>query len=142
MQLRIGLAELVGSLSPNHPDETLFRLLEELQTECGLINEDLTPEKMASVDIRLHACKCRLIGNEVLHDIYDELYHRTTRLWFSLLPRIKLSVEFKTVSDDVDQTLRALRRGDVKAVGFITRNNNSAGLIRMDEILNTTGDKI
>ncbi len=142
MQLRIGLAELVGSLSPNQPDEALFQLLKELQNECEMISENLTPEKMASVDMRLHACKCQLVGNEVLHDMYDELYHRTTRLWFSLLPRMNLSVEFKTVSDDVDQTLRALNRGDVKAVGFITRNNNSAGLTRMDEILHATGDEI
>jgi len=29
----------------------------------------------------------------------------------------------------------AFRRGDVKAVGFITRNFNSAGLFRIDELL-------
>jgi DNA-binding GntR family transcriptional regulator len=142
MQLRIGLAELVGSLSPNLPDEALFQSLEDLQNECNSITEELTAEKMASIDIRLHACKCQLIGNEVLHDMYDELYHRTTRLWFSLLPQTDIATEFKNVSDDVNQTLSALRRGDVKAAGFITRNKNSAGLIRMDEILHASETKM
>lgn len=135
MQLRIHLAELIGTLSPNRPSEELIVLLEELQNECRTISENPTPEAFVSIDIRLHACKCQLIGNEVLRGIYDELYHRTTRLWFSLLPQMDQSVEFSMVADDVKQTLSALRRGDVAAVGFITRNFNSAGLFRLDEIL-------
>jgi DNA-binding GntR family transcriptional regulator len=135
MQLRIHLAELIGELSPHQPDEELFGQLEALQSECQCLNEQPTPEALASIDIRLHACKCQLIGNEVLCGIYDELYHRTTRLWFSLLPQMDQSVEFDIVFDDVKQTLSALRRGDVAAVGFITRNFNSSGLFRIDEIL-------
>ena len=58
------------------------------------------------------------------------------------MSKMDISAEFQAVANDVDQTLSALRRGDVKAVGFITRNCNSAGLIRMDEILNTSEEEI
>jgi DNA-binding GntR family transcriptional regulator len=140
MQLRIHLAELIGTLSPNRPDEGIFDLLEGLRKECSTISEssspeDPAPESFVSVDIRLHACKCQLIGNEVLRGIYDELYHRTKRLWFSLIPQMDQSVEFNMVVEDVNQTLSALRRGDVAAVGFITRNSISTGLFRLDALL-------
>ncbi len=135
MQLRISLAELTGTLSPIQPDEELFLKLEKLQRECRLISKKPTAEEFASIDIQLHECKCRLIGNEVLRRIYDELYYRTTRLWFYLLPQMDTALECSIVADDVNKTLSALRRGDVKAVGFITRNFNSAGLFRIDEIL-------
>ena len=140
MQLRIHLAELVGSLNPIQPDKLLLDELEALRNECHIKAGQLTPENFASIDIRLHGCKCHLIGNEVLRDIYDELYHRTTRLWFSLLPKLDQTIEFGQVIDDVQQTLDALRRGDVAAVGFITRNFNSAGLYRIDEILHSNDD--
>lgn len=137
MQLRIHLAELIGSLNPIQPDQSLLDELETLQTECLINAKNLTQENFATIDIRLHNLKCRLIGNEVLRDIYDELYHRTTRLWFLLLPQLDQSVEFAVVIEDVQQTLSALRRGDVAAVGFMTRNYNSAGLFRIDEYLYT-----
>lgn len=135
MQLRIHLAELIGTLTPNQPDEKLFDLLENLQRECQAVGETPSAETFASIDMRLHACKCRLIGNEVLRVIHDELYHRTTRLWFYLMPYMDQKLEFGIVRDDVAQTLSALRRGDVAAVGFITRNYNSGALFRIDEIL-------
>lgn len=141
MQLRIHLAELVGSLNPIQPGKELLDELKELRDECHIKARRLTPENFASIDIRLHGFKCQLIGNEVLRDIYDELYHRTTRLWFSLLPKLDQTVEFNQVIDDVQQTLDALRRGDVAAVGFITRNFNSAGLYRIDEALHTNANK-
>jgi hypothetical protein len=45
------------------------------------------------------------------------------------------SVEFNIVVEDVDQTLNVLRRGDIAAVGFITRNSISTGLFRLDALL-------
>jgi hypothetical protein len=45
------------------------------------------------------------------------------------------SVEFNIVVEDVDQALSVLRRGDIAAVGFITRNSISTGLFRLDALL-------
>lgn len=135
MQLRIHLAELTGILSPVQPNDGLLSQLESLHQKCTVIGNAATPEEFTRIDMQLHAYKCTLIGNEVLRRIYDELYHRTTRLWFSLLPQMDTGVEFSKVREDVSMTLDALKRGDVKAVGFITRNFNSAGLFRIDENL-------
>ncbi|WP_448118173.1 GntR family transcriptional regulator [Pseudomonas serbica] len=135
MQLRTNLAELIGVLSPIQPSDDLILELEQLQRDCSEVSKNPTKEKFAAIDISLHNCKCRLIGNEVLLRIYDELYYRTTRLWFYMLPSMDQAHEFRIVYDDVNMTLDALRRGDVTAVGFITRNFNSAALCRIDKIL-------
>lgn len=135
MQLRTNLAVLIGVLSPVQPDVDLLLALERLQRECDEISSNPTKEKFAAIDISLHNCKCRLIGNEVLLRIYDELYYRTTRLWFYMLPSMDQVHEFRIVHDDVNMTLDALRRGDITAVGFITRNFNSAALCRIDNVL-------
>ena len=85
--------------------------------------------------MHLHNCKCELIGNDLLRRTYDELYYRTARIWFHLLPKLDLKSEFSALQRDYQQTLKAVMRGDVKAVGFITRNSLSEELYRINDLI-------
>jgi hypothetical protein len=85
--------------------------------------------------MRLHDCKCGLIGNRPLRRVYDELYYRTARMWFYLLPRMDWSEEVTALADDIRLVRRALARGDVAAMGYITRNAISDGLVRVGDLL-------
>jgi len=83
----------------------------------------------------LHNCKCELIGNDLLRRSYDELYYRTARIWFQYLPKLTWKSEVEALRRDYQQTLEAVRRNDVTAVGFITRNAVSEGLYRINNLI-------
>ena len=135
MVLRMHLAELIGTLSPRPPAAETLDLLEALYRDCSAITDDPSPQKFAHIDMRLNDCKCGLIGNDLLHRTYNELYYRTVRAWFHFLPRMDWATEYAALAQDIDMTLRALRRGDIKAVGYATRNAISGGLYRLDDLI-------
>ncbi len=135
MLLRMHLAELIGTLSPRSAALETLDVLEALHRDCSAINDDPSPQKFARIDMRLNDCKCGLIGNDLLNRTYNELYYRTVRTWFHFLPRMDWATEYAALAQDIDQTLRALRRGDIKAVGYATRNAISGGLYRLDDLI-------
>jgi DNA-binding GntR family transcriptional regulator len=135
MLLRMHLAELIGTLNPRPPEPAMLDLLDDLQRQCGTITDDPPPQKFARIDMQLHDCKCRLIGNALLKRTYDELYYRTVRTWFYFLPRMDWATEYASLAQDIDMTKKALRRGDVAAVGYVTRNAISGGLYRLNDLI-------
>ena len=69
------------------------------------------------------------------------MYYRTVRTWFYFLPRIDWAGEYALLSEDINMTANALKRGDIAAVGFITRNAISAGLYRLNDLIKETEAK-
>jgi len=139
MLLRMHLAELIGTLNPKKPGEQLLLSLEALQRECDNITDELALQEFARIDMRLHDCKCSLIGNDPLKRTYDELYYRSVRMWFHCLPRMDWRTEAGALFEDLRLTRAALSRSDVKAMGFITRNAISAGLFRVHGLISNGG---
>lgn len=133
-QLRMYLCELIGQLDPRPPADGMLATLDRLQGECDALPAELDFEGFARIDMRLHDCKCGLIGNQPLRRIYDELYYRTARMWFFFLPRLDWREEVAALGDDIRLVRRALARGDVAAMGYLTRNAISDGLFRIGDL--------
>jgi len=132
---RVQLAELIGRLDPQPPGAETLREMDELTDACRQLLDAPDLERFAYVDIHVHHCITRLIGNEMLRRTYDELYFRNARMWFYFLPRLHLKAEIAVFLDDIRLTRKAMERGDVAAVGYITRNAISAVLYRLDDLL-------
>ena len=131
---RIQLAEMIGRLSPRPGRVTIVDQLDQLRDVCAGLTRHTPSREFAEVDIRLHDFKCHLVGNAQLRRTYDEMYYRSVRAWFQILPELNFDVERSALMRDISQTANAVRRGDVAAVGFITRNAVSDGLFRMDTL--------
>lgn len=129
---RIQLAEIVGRLNPKPGRVAVVDQLEKLHTECLALDNASSVRAFARVDVKLHDFKCNLIGNRHLRRTYDEMYYRSVRAWFQFVPRLDFETEKAALLNDIFQTMNAVRRGDVAAVGFITRNAVSEGLYRLD----------
>jgi len=139
MLFRMHLAELIGELDPKQPDKELLLSLEGLHRECENIRDQEALGEFARIDMRLHDCKCSLIGNELLRRTYDELYYRSVRMWFYFLPRMDWPTEAGALFEDLRLTRAALARRDVEAMGYITRNAISAGLFRLHDLFSDGG---
>lgn len=132
---RSRLAELIGELSPRPPSDAAIERMAEAERECRDLIEHPDLEAFARVDIKVHEAICSLIGNRQLLQVYDDLYFRTARAWFYFLPRLDWSTEISIFLRDISESLSAMRRGDAKAVGFLTRNAISSVLIRLDALI-------
>ena len=135
MLFRMHLAELIGTLAPRPANPNVAAHLEKLAEDFAKIRESESPPTFAHFDMQLHDRKCELIGNDLLRRTYDEMYYRTVRIWFHFLPRLDWETERDALLEDFRQTSRAIRRGDVAAVGFVTRNALSEGLYRLRDLI-------
>ena len=131
---RIHLAEMIGRLHPRPGRVAVLDQLNRLRDDCRRLDSASSIRDFARVDVKLHDFKCNLIGNEQLRRTYDEMYYRSVRAWFQFVPRLNFEIEREALLNDIDQTHSAVQRGDVAAVGFITRNAVSAGLYRLDAV--------
>ncbi len=134
-ELRMHLAELIGVLDSPAPDPEVVAELASLADELRPLLDRRDIERFAYIDVRVHGCICTLIGNDLMRRMYDELYFRTARMWFHFMPRLDWRSEVAVFLNDVEMTQRAMARGDVRAVGFITRNAIAAALVRLSDLL-------
>jgi DNA-binding GntR family transcriptional regulator len=135
MQFRMHLAELIGTLAPRPANPNVASHLDALAEDFAKVRESESPREFARFDMQLHDRKCEMIGNDLLRRTYDEMYYRTVRIWFHFLPRLDWDTERDALLEDFRQTSRAIRRGDVAAVGFVTRNALSEGLYRLRDLI-------
>lgn len=135
IEFRSHMAELVGVLSPLEPSQAAIESMAQAEAECRELIDHPDLEVFAKIDIKLHEAICSLIGNRQLLQVYDDLYYRTARVWFYFLPKLDWRQEVSIFHRDIDDRFNALQRGDVKAVGFLTRNAVSAVLIRLDSLI-------
>lgn len=75
---------------------------------------------MADLEARLNEAK----------ESHDRLYFQASRVWYSLVGRM-CEDEVRFLKEEVDELCRALRAGDLRAVGFVQRNFISYGLSRV-----------
>lgn len=132
---RIQLAEMMGRLNPKPGRVAVIEQLERLHADCQALDNASPPRAFARVDVKLHDFKCNLIGNTHLRRTYDEMYFRSVRAWFQFVPKLDFETERTALLNDISQTMSAVRRGDIGAVGFITRNAVSEGLYRLDALV-------
>ena len=132
---RSHLAELIGELSPLPPSKAAIDSMSEAESECRDLIEHPDLETFARIDIKVHESICSLIGNRQLLQVYDDLYYRTARVWFYFLPKLDWREEVSIFHHDIAARLSAMKRGDTKAVGFLTRNAVSAVLVRLDTLI-------
>jgi DNA-binding GntR family transcriptional regulator len=132
--LRMRLAELIGELDPLPPTPAAVSAMEDVLERCQTLLDGPDLTAFGRIDIEVHEIICGLIGNSLLRQHYDELYYRTARMWFYFMPQLDWRTEVEIFRADINSRLRALRRFDTRAVGFLIRNEISAVVIRLADL--------
>lgn len=134
-EFRMRLAELIGELQPLAPHPAVIDSLMIAREDCKALLGGPDLEAFGRIDIRLHEAVCSVVGHSLLRQTYDELYYRTVRMWVYFMPELDWHDEVAIFRADIDATLRAMQRGDTRAVGFAVRNAVSAALFRLSELM-------
>jgi len=136
LAFRMRLAELIGQLSPRAAGAATRRTLEGARdAAAGLDPRRPDIDAFVGIDLELHEAVCALIGNGPLLLAYDQAYYRTARMWWLFLPRLDWAREVAVFTRELELQAEAAGRGDVRAVGFNTRNALSALLHRLDGLM-------
>jgi DNA-binding GntR family transcriptional regulator len=134
--LRMKLAELIGSLPPVAPSrQEDIDQLEELLDKIESCRKNQDVRQLAKLNIIMHDVRQPCIGNEELREIFDTLYYRTARVWLQALPFLDFTEEIDFMVEEIEQTIKAMRAGDMCAVGMVRRNGISLSLGRIVKYL-------
>jgi DNA-binding GntR family transcriptional regulator len=142
MAFRARLAEMIGQLNPLSPSKKHMDELKALKDVKNQLIENFSSRKFGEIDLRLHQCIVELIGHPQLARVYDEMYYRTARMWFSFLPKLEPEEEVSILLNDIDTIAQAMQRGDTVAVGYILRNSIDAVIWRLAQYFGMEGDSV
>ncbi|MEM7225482.1 MAG: GntR family transcriptional regulator [Pseudomonadota bacterium] len=137
-ELRLKLAEMVGELSPRPVAPGHITAVEDLLARVRQLGVRRDHRAYWELNHELHFIIRELIGNEALRRLWDQYYFQVTRLWFRQVETIWQEVieEFEA---EVSEVLRALKAGDVRAVGLVQRNFIAFGMRRVIRALEDGG---
>ena len=129
-ELRLKLAEMVGELSPRPVQASQVAAVERLLGQAHALRGHRDHRAYWELNHELHFIIRELIGNEALRQLWDQYYFQVTRLWLRQVEAIWDEV-VEEFAAEVAEVLRALKAGDVRAVGYVQRNYIALGMRRV-----------
>jgi DNA-binding GntR family transcriptional regulator len=133
--VRAILAESIGDSDPVPPAEGVIEELKVLSRRCNTIEDAIDVRAFGEINIEFHSLILTIVRNQVLRELSDQLFYRTARIWFQLLPRISWRNAVGDMRQEIDQVTQAMKRGDLKAVGLIHRNHIFTVMTGIRELL-------
>jgi DNA-binding GntR family transcriptional regulator len=130
-QLRMELNELIGRLSPKHPDETTLALFEDLRQRAEALRATPDMKVFARLNIDFFHAFMRLTGNQPLVEVSERLFYQTCRIWLKMIPTMDFAEEVAIFADEIAAITDAVRLGDTEAAGHIRRAHLSMGFTRL-----------
>ncbi len=132
---RIELATLIGGFAKPVIDEDITQELGNVVTVYQSLLGDVDRAAFARVDIRAHKVLCRIIENEPLFKMYDELYFKTARLWTHFLPHQNWENEVSAYLKYFEMLYSAALNNDAMGIGLIHRNALNDSYSRLAPLL-------
>lgn len=132
-QLRLELADLLGVLVPTPPDPELWNTLQSISDQVKLLVRQPDARRFGELNMEFFLAFHRITGNIPLREICERLFFQTSRIWLKSMAaaRIDVGAEVSIFSDEIDEVLRALAIGDVRAAALIHRAHISMSFVRM-----------
>jgi DNA-binding GntR family transcriptional regulator len=129
-ELRLKIAELIGEMSPRPCTAADITFVESLLARAKKLNKSGDATEFWRVNHELQHQITQHIGNKALRWIHDLFYFQTARIWFNVVADM-WDEEVKLLCSELTDVLRAMRAGDLNALGYIRRNYIALGMIRI-----------
>ena len=123
-------SELIGDFSAPGDAPRALERIERLLPRVETLRETRNFEEFWIINHELHFAINGLIANSALRQVHDRLYFQASRVWYSLVDQM-WDDEVRFLQEELSELCRALRAGDMRALGFVQRNYISFGLSRV-----------
>lgn len=130
-ELRMALAELIGSLSPVAPDAETISMFRALHERAIALSAEPDARIFARLNMDFFQTLLRLTGSEPFRNISARLYYQTSRIWLKSIPHMDLGEEIDIFSHEMADILAAVELGDLGAAGHIRRSHISMSFARL-----------
>ncbi len=132
---RLKLMKLVGELSSPRITEQNVEKLKELKDKAMTMEKNYDPKTLALLYLDFHNEMMPLITNQTLRQVYDQLFHKTARVWLQLLPELNWEEEVQAVYEEIRDVIKALEANDIRTLATIRRNQLAMVLHRINHYL-------
>jgi DNA-binding GntR family transcriptional regulator len=134
--LRLKLLDLVAELPSGTVTDSDLTLLEGLlDRTVALRDAPPDPVALARAYQSFNEEVNRVIGNRPLREIADRHYYQTARVWLQLLPEMDWRQEVDAITDEITNTVAALRDADLRRLSEVRRHHFQWCLRRMNAVL-------
>ncbi|OOY30298.1 GntR family transcriptional regulator [Thioclava sp. F36-6] len=136
-RLRRELAVLQTTLDPVPPSAALIARFVTLQERGRALADAPTARAFSELDRDTFLGLLELTANAPLRAMSAALYFRTARIWLQQVTasQIDLMQEIEIYNDELRDILRALRLGDLDALGHMRRGHISMSFARMPVLI-------
>ncbi|MER9801171.1 GntR family transcriptional regulator [Mesorhizobium sp. M0142] len=117
--LRILLAETMGSLSPNWVTDRHRETLDELIARAEDLRGQRDIEGYAQLANDLATLICDLIGSKPMREMTDLLYYRVARIWYTFLPNLDWDDVMEELLSELKGLSDALSSNDLGTFGKV-----------------------
>lgn len=133
---RLRLSELIGDFSASSDAPQALAQIENLMPRAEALRQSRNFEEFWVINHELHYVINALIRNSALAEVHDRLYFQASRVWYSFVDQM-WDEEVRFLQEELTELCRALRAGDMRALGFVQRNYISFGLARVAKYISS-----
>jgi DNA-binding GntR family transcriptional regulator len=126
-EVRLKIAEMIGYLSPNRCTPAQVAEAALLHARAKKLTHTFDLLEYWKINHDLHFLIGGLIGNTALRQMWDHFYFQAARIWYALAKESAAEVSGSLV-DELAEVHKAMKEGDLVAVGYIERNYIAFGL--------------
>jgi DNA-binding GntR family transcriptional regulator len=127
---RLRLSEMIGDFSAPGDAPRALERIEGVLSRTQALKGSRDFEEFWAINHELHFAINGLITNSALRQVHDRLYFQASRVWYSFVDQM-WDEEVRFLQEELSELCRALRAGDMRALGFVQRNYISFGLSRV-----------
>ena len=133
---RLRLSELIGDFSSPGDAAGALEQIERLVPRAEALKKSRDFENFWVLNHELHFAINALINNSAFREVHDRLYFQASRVWYSFVGQM-WDEEVRFLGEELSELCRALRAGDMRALGFVQRNYISFGLSRVAKYISS-----
>jgi DNA-binding GntR family transcriptional regulator len=117
--VRLKIAELVGDFVRLPAPPVVLEELDRIRAELDAVRRSRDLRTLGRLYNRYNDAVLAIISNDTLRGIHDVLYHQTARVWMQFLPEMDLDAEIDIMTEELEQTLEAMRGADGQALAAV-----------------------
>ncbi|MFC3286209.1 GntR family transcriptional regulator [Litchfieldella rifensis] len=133
--IRMILEANLASLSPAEHWWERAEQLRDIRERCRGLREHHDVARLGELHLRLQEAHADIIVNIRAREIVMQLYFQIARIWLSMVPRMNWEEEIDALIREIDDSLDAMHKRDIRALGQVRKEAIEQNIERMKAIM-------
>lgn len=136
--IRMILEANLASLSPAEHWWEQAEQLHDIRKQCQELLDRHDLNQLGELHLRLQEVHAEIIVNIRAREIVMQLYFQIARIWLSMVPRMNWEEEIEAFIREIDDSLDAMHKRDIRALGQVRKEAIEQNINRMKDLMEHT----